>query len=73
VGEKIPGCSVADDFSHALGDEAEGRLAAALTYRQTASCPAPSGLASRALAVEMPINDGQLFKSPWLENRILRR
>ena len=72
--EKIPGCSVADDFDHQLGDPAEGRLAVALAYRQNPVCSVPpSGVGPRALAVEMPINDGELFKSPWLENRILRR
>lgn len=34
-----PTCSVADDMSHAQGDPAEGLLAAALSYNQTASCP----------------------------------
>jgi C-terminal processing protease CtpA/Prc len=72
-GERIPGCSVADDFDHQLGDTAEARFAAALTYRQSASCPAPSGFGPRALAATMPSHDAQLFKSPWLENRILRR
>ncbi len=32
VGCPVPGCSVADDFGHALGDPSEGRLAAALAY-----------------------------------------
>ncbi|CAN5775226.1 S41 family peptidase [soil metagenome] len=35
-------CAVADDFTHALGDVAEGQLAAALTYRSTKVCPAVS-------------------------------
>lgn len=35
-------CSVADDFTHALGDQAEGQLAGALTYRATRACPAAS-------------------------------
>ncbi len=34
-----PTCTVADDFTHALGDPAEGRLAAALTYERTGACP----------------------------------
>lgn len=34
-----PTCTVADDFEHALGDASEARLAAALTYRSTGSCP----------------------------------
>ena len=37
-----PTCQVADDFSRALGDPAEARLAAALSYRATGSCPAAS-------------------------------
>jgi hypothetical protein len=34
-----PSCAVADDFSHARGDSAEGMLHAALGYRQTGVCP----------------------------------
>jgi len=34
-----PTCAVADDFDHALGDIAEGRLAAALNHRATGACP----------------------------------
>ena len=75
AGTRIPGCSIADDFSHPLGDQAEGRLATALGYRVNgaAACGAATGIGPRALAVEMPVEDGQMFKSPWLENRILRR
>src|SRR6266403_22993 len=32
-GVLVPGCSVADDFAHSLGDPAEGLLASALSYR----------------------------------------
>ncbi len=44
-GTTVPGCSVADDFTHALGDPAEGRIAAALSFRASnnQSCPTPSG------------------------------
>jgi hypothetical protein len=35
----VPGCTVEDDFDRDLGDPAEGRLAAALTYRATGACP----------------------------------
>jgi carboxyl-terminal processing protease len=35
-----PTCPVADDFSRPLGDPAEARLAAALSYRATGVCPA---------------------------------
>ena len=44
-----PTCTVADDFTHPLGDPTEGRLSAALSYSATGSCPA-SSLAPNALA-----------------------
>jgi carboxyl-terminal processing protease len=76
-GVSLPGCSVADDFTHALGDSAEGLLASALGYLATAQCPvAPSGSApSPALAAganALPLG-GQAIKSMWQQNRIQRR
>jgi hypothetical protein len=70
-GVKAPGCSVADDFSHNLGDPAEGRLAAALGYLANQTCPAPAaftvtGVTSTSAA------DALAGKSPWRQNRILR-
>jgi hypothetical protein len=78
AGTVVPGCSVADDFTHALGDPLEGRLAAALAYRETQSCPAPSGFApSRvfrtAAGSDLSAVDGVAPKSVWLDNRIIRR
>ena len=46
-GTELPGCAVADDFEHRLGDLQEARLQAALRYRADGDCPAPSGLAAR--------------------------
>jgi C-terminal processing protease CtpA/Prc len=70
----LPGCSIADDFSHALGDEAEGRLAAALSYRNTSACPTgPTGLVKPFAAEVNATRDVVVPKTPWLENRILRR
>jgi hypothetical protein len=64
---------VADDFSHALGDPAEGRLAAALGYRIDQGCPAAaSGAAAPGTARDLSSADGLTHKSPWRENRILR-
>ena len=38
---EIPGCVIADDFDHLLGDENEARLKAALDYRSNGGqCPA---------------------------------
>ena len=71
-GVRIPGCSVADDFTHALGDPTERRFAVALGYRTALSCiEGPSGMA-KALSAEAVPSDGVVYKSPWLENRILR-
>ena len=74
AGELLPGCSVSDDFTHALGDVAEGRLAEALQYRLSGTCAsAPSGLVQGKASVQ-PARGSQvsIFKSPWHENRILR-
>ena len=35
-----PTCAASDDMTHALGDPAEGMLAAALSYRANNTCPA---------------------------------
>jgi hypothetical protein len=37
--DRVRGCVVADDLTHALGDPAEGQLAAALRHRADGSCP----------------------------------
>lgn len=41
-GVKLNGCAVGDDYSRELGDTNEALLAAALNYRATGTCPAPS-------------------------------
>jgi carboxyl-terminal processing protease len=65
-GVLLPGCSVADDFAHPLGDAAEGLLASALSYQSSGTCPVPpSGMA-------VPSVSGQSIKSIWQQNRILR-
>jgi hypothetical protein len=61
-GVLLPGCSVADDFTHQLGDSAEGILASALSYQSNGACPVPpSGMAI-----------GRTIKSIWRESRISR-
>ena len=71
-GGTLPGCSVADDFTHALGDPAEARLAAALGYRDSGSCPAPTLRLAKG-APRLSATDGRAVKSPWHENRIMQR
>ena len=78
VGTLVPGCSVADDFTHALGDPAESRLAAALAYRENPVCPLPTGLAPPGVSKtsagsDLSAVDGYAPKSAWHQNRIIRR
>jgi hypothetical protein len=73
AGTLIPGCSVADDFTHGLGDVAEGRLAAALSYQASGSCAGPpSGMVKPLAASPLSSTDAVVPKSPWLQNRVLR-
>jgi len=70
----VPGCSVADDFNALLGDPAEGRLAAALSYRDNQTCPLPTGFSQPGVSktnANITPADGILLKSPWHTNRIM--
>jgi carboxyl-terminal processing protease len=75
-GVLLPGCSVADDFTHPLGDSAEGLLASALSYQSSGVCPVPpSGQAvppGLSAAYAPPIAHGLAVKSVWRQNRISR-
>jgi hypothetical protein len=69
-----PTCAVADDFDHALGDPAEARLAAALSFRDTGACPVPSSnkldvARSKAETGGTPY----LVRSPMRESRLVTR
>jgi hypothetical protein len=68
----LPGCSVADDFSHALGDPSEGRFAAALNYAAGQSCPTPPTGISAPTAVTA-VNHQVVRLAPWRVNRIMQR
>jgi carboxyl-terminal processing protease len=72
AGVTIPGCSVADDFSHALGDPNEGQLAEALAYRSGGACTvAPSGSSIQSLKRALQPGLAVSAKSPLREIRIL--
>jgi len=79
AGTQLPGCSVADDFTHELGDPAESRIAAALNFRASnnQTCPAASGFADRRLSKmsyqSAPDRDLWVSKPAARMNRILRR
>lgn len=70
----LPGCMVADDFTHALGNPAEGRIAAALQYRANGTCPAPlaSSVRLAGLSGIGAHGDATLYRSPLQENRFYR-
>jgi hypothetical protein len=74
-GFALPGCSVADDFTHALGDTSEGRLSAALAYRSggSGSCPAASGFGRATIKQATEPAPQLTVRSPLRENRILSR
>jgi hypothetical protein len=69
----VPGCQVADDFNHALGDPAEARFAAAMQYRGNSTCPPATMQAFRAppAAETASLQIGRPSR-PWRENRIYR-
>ncbi len=74
VGVSVPGCSVSDDFSAELGDESEARLAAALRYRDTGTCPTPPPLATdlaRKSGARQGVDDVRVPKSAWQTNRTM--
>ncbi|HYP71136.1 MAG TPA: S41 family peptidase [Variovorax sp.] len=64
-----PTCTVADDFGHELGDRNEARLAAALAYRDTGLCPAPT---SSSRGQSLSKSTGPLLESPYLRRSPLR-
>lgn len=69
----VKGCVVADDFTRPLGDPTERRLAAALAYLQTGTCPAQT-IARPAAPGERDLSSvGELVvpKSPALQNRLM--
>jgi hypothetical protein len=78
-GTSVPGCSVADDFTHDLGDPAEGRIAAALAFRASNNqvCPAASGESDPRLSkasIWNDVEDGLAVSKPAaLTNRIISR
>jgi C-terminal processing protease CtpA/Prc len=74
---ELPGCIVPDDYSHRLGDPAEARLAAALHYRRSGTCPATSaaakGQAPLQKAQATGNRDGFIWQPPGLGDMLLRR
>jgi carboxyl-terminal processing protease len=72
-GASLPGCQVADDFTHALGDPAEARLSAALNYTSNPTCPAPSAGALKHATGPLSAADGRVVRPSAREILILRQ
>jgi len=78
-GTSVPGCSVADDFAHPMGDQTEGRIAAALAFRASnnQTCPVASGSSAppRVAKISSGLDLGfglAVSKPAARSNRILR-
>jgi carboxyl-terminal processing protease len=78
AGTSVAGCSVADDFTHAMGDAGESRIATALAFRASnnLTCPAASGFAPPTLAKASAFPDAgrklEVSKPAARLNRIIR-
>lgn len=69
----VPTCPVVDDFTHALGDPREARLAVALHLLAGGVCPTPPvGKTEIALRKAEAERVPYLVRSPLRENRLLR-
>jgi carboxyl-terminal processing protease len=70
----LTGCQVPDDFTKALGDQTEKRLAGALNYRSSATCPNPTIIPALVFGRDTAgggAGEGHVLKSVWRQNRIL--
>lgn len=65
-----PTCAAPDDFGHALGDKAEGRLATALDFIATGTCRAPA--ASARMRSAAPAQELVPVRPEVTELKILR-
>ena len=73
-GASVPGCSVADDFNHALGDPSEGQLSAALAYRAGGVCSVPpTGSGIQGMKETLRSGLTVTARAPIREMRILRQ
>jgi carboxyl-terminal processing protease len=71
----VPGCTVADDFAHPLGDSQEAMLAAALNHIGTGQCPAGTGVNAGLRAQASTAGEGaaalRVLRNPARSNRLL--
>jgi len=70
-GSGVPGCQVADDLQHALGDPQEAMLAAALVHRISGQCPPRSLAQAQSAPGAADGSAWELRRSPLRSNRFL--
>ncbi|GGF78635.1 S41 family peptidase [Alteromonas lipolytica] len=71
---ELPGCTVADDFSQALGDPNEGMFSAALGYMATGACPepvAPAPVSPDALSRKVAESSRAIINPNALRERLI--
>ena len=74
LGVSIPGCSVADDFEHSLGNPNEAQLSEALAYRTGGACTVtPTGSVIQGMKRAVQPGLAVTARSPLREIRILRQ
>jgi len=68
---EIPGCSLSDDFNHALGDTDERLLNAALYYRANGRCPTIGNRVAKAQPRTQVIDPGFILEDTRTQNVLL--
>lgn len=71
LASEIPGCSLSDDFNHALGDTDERLLNAALYYRANDRCPTLLSKAAKAKPKTQFIDTGFILEDTRTQNVLL--
>lgn len=69
--DRVKGCKVADDLSHALGDPNEALLAAALQLRATGTCPSATARGQQKMSAD--VNAGEFVLPQTRQLMILDR
>lgn len=69
----VPGCAVADDYTHAIGDTSEGMLAAALQYRLNSTCPSVTKVSQKRSLLYRNDPNLELRKPETMTNKFMHR
>ncbi|AZG74862.1 S41 family peptidase [Shewanella livingstonensis] len=70
IDSEVPGCVLADDLGHALGDTNERLLSAALFYRDNNRCPATATAVARAPTKNTFVDPGFMLQDTRNQNML---